>query len=169
MSDSTYRLSSPVIFQVKDVAINSVPHIHRRWPCWRLQPNKKTHASRSSPWHHSNYIRTSIAHFVQHVPLSSYSAQPLPLCKHMHSTAFRIGVGSACTYKRVHVCVCVYVYVGTYIGTVCVCISKILHIYLSRLVLFQVQNVAIDSVPDIHHRWPCWRLQPNNEQQQCVH
>ena len=62
-------------------------------------------------------------------------------------------------------CVRVYVYVGTYIRTVCVCISKILHIYLSRLVLFQVQNVAIDSVPDIHHGRPCWRLQPNNEQQ----
>ena len=168
MSDSTYRLSSPVIFQVKDVAINSVPHIHRRWPCWRLQPNKKTHASRSSPWHHSNYIRTSIAHFVQHVLLSSYSAQPLPLCTHMHSTAFRIGVGSACTYKK-GACLCACVRIRRYIHTyVRMCIS-IWHIYLSRLVLFQVQNVAIDSVPDIHHGWPCWRLQPNNEQQQCVH
>ena len=115
VSDSTYRLSSPVIFQVQDVAINSMPHIHRRWPCWRLQLNKKTCVSRSSPWHHSNYIRTSIAHFVQHVPLSSYSAQPLPLHTHMHSTAFRIGVGSACTYKRVHVPDCAYRYIHMYV------------------------------------------------------
>ena len=36
-----YQLSSPVIFQAQDAAINSVLHIHHRQPCWRLQPNMK--------------------------------------------------------------------------------------------------------------------------------
>ena len=40
VSDSTYRLASPVIFQVQNVAVNSVPDIHCRWPCWTLRSHK---------------------------------------------------------------------------------------------------------------------------------
>lgn len=47
MRDTTYRLSSPVILQVQNVATDLVPDIPQRWSCCRLQPNKNSigHAS----------------------------------------------------------------------------------------------------------------------------